>query len=183
MNTVISTDFGPPRCKSQPSMDLRIHSLDDLLLTAVKSEIESRDFYSEVSGAVRNALLKDRLEFLSREEEKHRIFFERLFKERFPQKELVLPEKSPVPLPQLRIESENTPISEVLARGMDAELAAHDFYTSLAARFDDKPEIKHALHYIASMEMGHYRILELERESAQRFEAVDFEWPMMHIGP
>jgi len=164
-------------------MDLSTYRLEDLLLVAVKSEIESRDFYLKVSRGVKNALLKDRLEFLSGEEEKHRVFFETLFEKEFPGREIVLPEQSPVPLPQLKIEDENVPLSDVLWKAMEAEKTAYDFYNGLADRYEDNSDVKTALSYIASMEMGHYRLLELERENAKRFEDVDFEWPMMHIGP
>lgn len=37
--------------------------------------------------------------------------------------------------------------------------------------------------YIAEMEKGHYKLLEIEKENAEKFEAYNIEWPMMHIGP
>jgi len=33
------------------------------------------------------------------------------------------------------------------------------------------------------MEMGHYRLLELEKEQAEEFEKYDAEFDMMHVGP
>jgi hypothetical protein len=33
------------------------------------------------------------------------------------------------------------------------------------------------------MELGHYKLLEVEKESMERFEEADVYWPMMHIGP
>lgn len=164
-------------------MDLSIYSVEDLLLVAAKSEIESRDFYLSLSNRVKNALLKDRLKFLSAEEEKHRVFFETLFRRKFPNREIVLPQKSPVPLPELKIEDEKVPLAEIFWKAMEAEKAAYDFYNGLVNRVDDNSEVRNALSYIASMEMSHYRLLEIERETAKRFEDVDFEWPMMHIGP
>jgi rubrerythrin len=164
-------------------MDLSIHSLRDLILVAFKSEIAAKDFYLGVSERVKNALLKDRLKFLSDEEEKHRAVFERLFRKKFPNEEAVPPEVSPIALPDLRIDDECMPISDVMSKGMDAEKAAYDFYTQLADRFEDDLEVKNTLSYIASMEMGHYRLLEVERENARKFEDTDFEWPMMHVGP
>lgn len=164
-------------------MDLSIYMVDDLLLVAMKSEVEAREFYLDLSMGVKNAMLRDKLNFLSDEEEKHRLFFEALFKEKFPNREIALPKKSPVPMPELKIEDEDIPLSEILWKGMQAEKAAYDFYDGLANRFTDNPEVKNALSYIAAMELGHYRLLEVEREIAQKFEDVDFEWPMMHIGP
>lgn len=163
-------------------MDLSAFSLEDLLLSALKAEIESRDIYKKLADDIKNSLLKDRLKFLSEEEEKHRVFFEMLFKQRFQGKEIVLPEKTPVPLPELKIEEENLPISEIFWIAMQAEMAAHDFYNKLAEHFTDDPPVKKMLLYIATMERGHYKLLEIEKENAEKFEAYDVEWPMMHIG-
>jgi hypothetical protein len=33
------------------------------------------------------------------------------------------------------------------------------------------------------MELGHYKILEQEKYSMQRYEEDDVYWPMMHVGP
>jgi rubrerythrin len=165
-------------------MDVSMYGLEDLVLTALKSEIEARDTYSKLAGGVKNFVLKERLSFLAGEEEKHRQFFERLFHKVYLDKELVVPEgESPVPLPQLQIDTENMPLSEVLESAMAAESAAHDFYIGLADRFEDQPEIKKMLLFIASMEMGHYKILGIEKENAEKFEDYDSEWPMMHVGP
>ncbi len=164
-------------------MDLKIYGLDDLILTAIKSEVEAKKVYDTLADRVKNALLKDRLKFLSGEEEKHRLFFEDLFRNQFPQRNLVLPEKSPVPLPEITPEDLDRPIPEILAKAMDAEKAAHEFYLGLVPRFEHDTEIQHHLLYIASMELTHYRILEIEKENAEKFDAYDEEWPMTHIGP
>jgi rubrerythrin len=161
-----------------------MYSLEDLVLTALKSEIEARDAYSQLADGVKNFVLKERLNFLAGEEEKHRQFFERLFHKSYPDKELVVPEgESPVPLPQLEIDTENMPLSEVLESAMAAESAAYDFYIGMADRFEDQPEVKKMLLFIASMEMGHYKILEMEKDNADKFEDYDAEWPLMHVGP
>ena len=52
-------------------MELKKYALADLLLAAVKSEIESQTIYSLVAQRVKNAFLKERLEFLALEEKKH----------------------------------------------------------------------------------------------------------------
>ena len=164
-------------------MDLSRFSEEELLLTAMRSEIESKDFYAKLASRVKNFLLKDRLEFLSREEEKHRTFFENTFRDKFPGKKLVLPKKSPVPLPELKISDESVAISEVFWSAMQAEKAAHEFYTGLAERLSGNDQLKKSILYIATMEMGHYKLLEVERENAERFEDYDVEWPLFHVGP
>lgn len=165
-------------------MDLSIYSLEDLILTALKSEIESKEAYSRLADGVKNFVLKERLNFLAGEEEKHRGFFQRLYSRTFPGKKMAIPEgASPVPLPKIKVDDESTPLSEILESAMEAEMAAHGFYTGLADRFEDQLDIKKMLLYIASMEMGHYKILEIERDNTKRFEDYDSEWPMMHAGP
>jgi rubrerythrin len=172
------------RFQEAAGMDLSIYSLEDLILTALKSEMESKEAYSRLADSVKNFVLQERLKFLAGEEEKHRGFFEHLYSKSFPGKPVVLPKgKSPVPLPEVKIDAESMPLSEILESAMEAEVAAHDFYNKLTGRFEEQPEVKKMLLYIASMEMGHYKILEMERDNAKKFEDYDSEWPMMHVGP
>ena len=66
---------------------------------------------------------------------------------------------------------------------MDAEEAAQDFYKSLSCRFEDDTKIKTTLLYFAEMELGHYKLLEIEKQNMEHFEAADVYDPMVHIGP
>jgi len=163
-------------------MDLSKYTLEEIILAAIKSEIEARDIYAKIAGVVKNPFLKPKLQFLSEEEERHRKFFEHFFKEKFPDKKIIIPEKTPVPIPEIKMEEEEkTPISKIFWHAMQAEKAAHDFYLNMAEIFDKEPEIKNTILYIATMEMGHYRLFEIERENALKFE--DEEIPMIHLGP
>lgn len=164
-------------------MDIGIYTLEDLILTAMKSEIESKEVYSRLADRVSNFMLKDRFKFLAEEEEKHRNFFEWLYNKNFPGKEISLPKKSPVPMPRVDIINKEVPISDIMQSAMEAEKAAYDFYLGISKRFESEQNIQKMLIYIANMEMGHYRILEVEKDNAKRFEDFDFEWPMMHVGP
>ena len=164
-------------------MDLSKYSEEDLLLSAIKSEVDSKEVYSKLADMVKNFFLKDRLKFLASEEEKHRVFIESLFVKRIPEKEVVLPEKTPVPLPELKIPDEGILISDVLGKAMQAEMAAHDFYLGMADRFTDEKDIHKTLQYFASMEIGHYKLLADETKKALDFEQYDQVWPMMHAGP
>lgn len=163
-------------------MDLAQFSKEELFISAIKSEVESCEIYSRLSESVKNAFLKDRLTFLASEEGKHRAFLEGAFKREFPGKELILPEKTPLPLPEIRIPDEMVPLSEVLESAMNAELASQEFYNSFAAQFPDDTDMRKTLELFATMEMGHYRLLEMERDNMQRFESYDAYWPMMHTG-
>jgi rubrerythrin len=164
------------------SMDLRTFNEEELFLTAIKAETESNKVYSMLADGVKNAFLKDKLKFLAGEEEKHRQFLEKAYSDRFPSNDLELPEKTIVPLPELKVPSETVPVSEVIQSAMDAELAAKDFYLAFAERFGEVQELRRTLEYFASMEDGHYKILEGEKQNIERFEDYDDYWPMMHMG-
>jgi len=163
-------------------MDLRKFSLEDLFLSAIKAETDSREAYSIMAGITRNAFLRDRLGFLADEEEKHRKLLESEFHRQIPGKGVKLPEVSPVPLPEIKAE-EGMPISELLSQAMKAEKAAYEFYTGFARYMRANREFSLTLGYFARMEEGHYDLLSKERDSAEQFEAFDDFNPGMHLGP
>lgn len=164
-------------------MDLSKYTLDDVLVSAIKSETEARDIYSNIGDKVKNFMLKERMRFLASEEEKHREFLTTLFKKNFPDKEPKIPDLTPVPMPLIKIWDENTPLSEVIESAMNAEMAANEFYNAMASLFEKDADTNKMLKYLASMEIGHYKLLEVEKKNALEFEYYDQVWPMMHAGP
>ena len=163
-------------------MDLSGFDLEELLLAAIKSEIESNKLYLKMSKKTKNGLLEDKLKFLANEEEKHRLFVEDIYKNHYPENKIVIPRDSPVPLPEVKI-SEDLPLSILLKEAMNAEQSASDFYRSLAGRFEEGTKLNNTLLYFSDMEKGHYKLLETEKESMERFEEGDVYWPMVHVGP
>lgn len=164
-------------------MDLSKYTLEDILLAAMKSEMESNSIYSTLAHKVKNGLLKDKLLFLAKEEQKHKEFIERLYAAKFPKKKLHIPATTPVPLPSFVIPDEDTPLGTLLQNAMNAEQAAYDFYKSLSTRFINEEKIHNILFYFADMELQHYKILEIEKENMDRFEEADVYWDMVHVGP
>ncbi len=164
-------------------MDLGNYSTEELILTALRSEVEANQVYTTLAQGVKNAYLKGRLQFLADEEEKHRAFLDKLYRSEFGGREPVLPEASPVPMPDLKIPTEQVPISTVFNAGMEAEKAASEFYAAMATRWGKGSEAHDMLMYFSKMEMGHYRLLETERDAAADFEEFDSVWPLMHAGP
>ncbi len=163
-------------------MDIRGFGLEELLLAAIKSEVESERIYSDIARRVKNAFLRERMEFLAGEEKGHKNSLEAIYRMNFGEKEIRLPEKTDVPLPSIDIGSENDPLSLVLESAMDAEKASEEFYRELAERFEDE-RVKNMLVVLSEMENTHYHILEREHENLKRFEDYDSTWPMMHVGP
>lgn len=164
-------------------MNLQSYSLEDCIVTAYKSEIEAAAVYAELAEKVPNAFLKDRLNFLAEEERKHQKVFEKWFREEFPDKDLTVPEESPVPLPEIVVKPGQVMISDLLEQAKQAEDSAYEFYRNIADQFSVEDDQKKALYYIASMEKSHSRLIEIELENAQYLEDFHIEWPMMHVGP
>jgi rubrerythrin len=162
-------------------MDLSKYTLKDIILTALKSEVESKELYEKMKNRVSNFVLRDKFDFLAKEEEKHRVFFEKMFAQNFPGETVALPDKSPVPLPEIGPEVEKLPISEVLEIAMKAELKASEFYKSMMELFSDEM-IRKTLEYISTVELSHYKLLEAERDYAKKFEDYEVEWPGFHVG-
>ena len=162
-------------------MDLSKFTLKDLLRIAMSSEVESRKVYLSLKERVDNLLLKDRFQFLADEEEKHRKYIERIFNKKFPKETPELSPEITTPLPEIKAD-DDMPISEILQSAMDAEMAAREFYLKLSEKFDDE-EIKKMLKIFADMELGHYRLLEVEKNLAEKFEDYEAMWPEFHVGP
>jgi rubrerythrin len=163
-------------------MDLNNFDLEDLLKAAIKSEEDSNRFYLKMAKKTKNGLLEDKLKFLANEENKHRKFIEEIYANHYPDNELELPRETPVPLPKIEY-SEKTPLSQLLNQAMNAEESASRFYKSLSNRFENGTKIHNTLLYFSDMELGHYKILKMEKESMERFEEGDVYWPMVHVGP
>lgn len=163
-------------------MNLNEFDLEELLLAAIKSEIASNKLYTKISEKTENGLLEDKLKFLAKEEIKHQKFIEDIYTNHYPDKKLKIPDTTPVPLPKINL-SEEMPTSKLLQMAMDAETNAKQFYTHLAGRFENGSKIHNTLLYFADMEQGHYKIIQMEKESMERFEEGDQYWPMIHVGP
>lgn len=164
-------------------MDLANYTLEDVILTALKSEVDAKAIYLRIADGIDNAILKDKLKFIAEEEERHRVFLEGYYTKKFPEKVLELPEKTKVPLPELNIEEESMSMVEVFEGVMAAEMAAFEFYNSVADQFETDTDLGRTLRYFASMEMGHYRLFEMEKDNMEKYENYNDQWPMMHVGP
>ncbi len=163
-------------------IDVENMKLEELLAMAIRAEMDAKDTYARIAEKVDNFVLKDRLKFLSAEEEKHRRIFTGILKRKFPNNSVKIPESGEVPLPDVKFDDEMVHISEVLQQAMDAEMAAHDFYAAMRDRAEDE-EVKKVLDYLSSAEMGHYYLLETEIKAVKYAELFDEYNEMMHVGP
>lgn len=163
-------------------MDLSSYSLHDVLLSALKSEVDSKALYTRLARQVKNGLLKDKFLYLAKEEEKHRAFLKKLYAKQFPKKPLKLPATTAVPLPTVPVTDEDIPLSTIIEYAMKAEQASQAFYEALSTTLSD-PKTQNMVRYFADMERGHYELLKVEQEAMERFEEADVYWPMVHVGP
>ncbi len=162
-------------------MDLEKYTLKDLFVIAINSEIESKKVYERLKERVDNILLKERFQFLAREEDKHRSYLEKSFEKKFPNEKIELSSTITTPLPEIKAD-DDMPISEILQSAMDAEMAAREFYLSLSEKVEEEELVK-MLKIFADMELGHYRLLEIEKQLAEKFEDYEAMWPEFHVGP
>ena len=72
-------------------MELSEYSLKELLLSALRAEMDSKAYYEGVAERVQNFLLRDRLKFLAGEEEKHARYFRKTLEERYPGEDITPP--------------------------------------------------------------------------------------------
>jgi rubrerythrin len=159
----------------------------EVIGVAIKSEIEAAELYARMRGQVRNASLAAKLDFLRREEEKHRVMLEELYVKRFPDVDLQLPAQSAIPkLDQASLGGLTMP--ELFEMAMEAEQLAAGFYLREAARSRDEVS-RTILRYLGNIEQGHQQMLQTEYELVSRFpnyyNADEFHIgdQMMHVGP
>lgn len=159
----------------------------EVLGVAIKSEIEAASLYARLAAQVRNAALASKLDFLRREEEKHRSILQDVYQRRFPDVELQLPDRSHVPTIDANTLTDLT-VPELFQLAMQAEQLAADFYSHEADRSYDEMG-RTTLRYLSNVERGHYQILQSEYELVSRFpdyynaDEFHFGSELMHIGP
>ena len=164
-------------------MDLDKFSNAEIFMAGILAETEAKAVYSALARAIENAYMKDKLVFLAGQEDKHRRGLIKLYKAETKKKTVSLPARTPVPMPFIKAPGKGTLVSEVIASAMNAEKNAEEFYTAFAHRFPVGSEQAYLLLYFASMEKGHYQLLETEKGLMEKEEYFDNSFPMMHVGP
>jgi len=71
--------------------------IKDMLRIAIKSEVEAAENYGKAAEQIKIFLLKEKFKFLQKEELGHKNLLEKLFKIKFPDEEIVLPDDSEMP--------------------------------------------------------------------------------------
>ena len=158
-----------------------VKGIEEIIEIAIKAEIDAAESYKKAAERTSLFLLKDKFNFLVSEEIGHKNMLEKLFKDKFPEKKLSIPNKSQIPLPEVKIEEE-TSLSEIISQAMEAEKAAAEFYREMEKELQNEKQ-KAMARYLSSMEESHYHLLKSEQEIAYNFELYDEVHEMMHVGP
>jgi rubrerythrin len=159
----------------------------EVLGIAIQSEIEAAKLYERMERKIKNVDLKEKLEFLKGEEEKHRSIFEDIYRKRYPDVELILPEKSMVPMMDGALTKEMS-LQELFEVALKAEKISEEFYTDLARKSKDVSGTS-MLNYLSGIERGHYNLLKNEYDMVIAFPAyAETEEFLMserltHVGP
>jgi rubrerythrin len=164
-------------------MDLDKFTNEQIFLAGIKAEIGAYEIYTALAKTIDNAYMKDKMLFLAAQEEKHRKGLLMLYKKESGKKRVRVPAETPVPMPFIKTPGPGVLPSEVIQSAMNAEKNAEEFYTAFARRFPVGSEQAYLLVYFASMEKGHYQLLETEKGLLEKEEYYDNSFPMMHVGP
>lgn len=156
-------------------------SIKEILGVATKSEIDSAENYKKLADMTNVYMLKDKFKFLEKEEIGHRKVLENFFKKKFPDEEIVLPEKGEIPFPEFEVR-DDMQLSDMIKKAMEAEKWASEYYKKMEENVESEEE-KAIARYLSSMEESHYYLLKSELEIAYNFELYDEVHQMMHIGP
>lgn len=135
--------------------------IEQLFSIAITREIESYEFYQEVSNCVENSSVKQVFQQLANEEMQHKETLEKLkmnpeliMKFKTPQNDYKIAEATQTP--DLDI---NMKPADAIALAMKREQDSVEFYRSLAEMADDA-EIKKIFENLVNMELSHKTKLE-----------------------
>jgi len=134
---------------------------------AVRAEIDAAEIYRDLKALVKNEALKQKLDFLAKEEDRHKAILERLFRDHFPNRKLVVPGQSKR-LKQSVAVDEATSVLELFKLAMSKEKEAEEFYREARTRSEDA-QSKRILDYLSRTERSHYYMLQSEIDLLERF--------------
>jgi rubrerythrin len=134
----------------------------EALATAIYNEQSAFDFYTGLSGIIKNESGKKKFEFLASDEKRHRVLLEAHYKKTAGGKEFPF---DPAKVKTIKVEvRDNTTAAEALDIGIKAEREAYDFYTKSAEETQD-PDAKKMFLMLAEQEDRHYNLLTAEKQA------------------
>lgn len=158
----------------------------EVLTIGIKAEMAAVALYTKMKEMAAANDMKDTMDYLIGQEERHEAFMRKAFTEQFPDVEIKVPKNTIVPMVDEDL-SEEAGMKELFEAAMEAEKKANIFYTDLASKTRD-PNSRKLLEYIASMERSHLSILEAEYHQFELSTDQDLDdflrgERLMHFGP
>ncbi len=140
----------------------------DVYPFAIRAEMDAAAIYRELQTRVRNEALRQKLDFLAKEEDRHKAILERLFRDHFPGRKLVVPtEARRLRKPAAGVD-DATAVVALFKLAMQKEKEAEEYYKSAKAQVEDAAA-KRILEYLARVERSHYFMLKSEIDLIERF--------------
>ena len=137
---------------------------------AIRKEIDAQEVYKTLADFCKEEQLKDKFLNLYHEEKKSQKLLEKMYKDMFPDVELVLPESG---LPKRVINNKSrkkTRIKDILQLAIDAEKNSREFYLNCAEKTTDLSG-KRMFRVLAGMKFSHLAILNTESELLEKYPA------------
>ena len=158
----------------------------EVLTIGIKAEMAAVALYTKMKGMAAAKDMKETMDYLIGQEERHEAFMRKAFTDQFPDVELKVPKNTIVPMVDENL-SEEAGMKELFEAAMEAEKKANIFYTDLASKTRD-PNSRKLLEYIASMERSHLSILQAEYHQFELSTDQDLDdflrgERLMHFGP
>jgi len=153
---------------------------------AVRAEMDAAAVYEDLHGRVRNEALKQKLDFLAKEEGRHKALLERLFRDHFPDRKLDVPAEARRPKKPVRVD-DATAVLDLFKLAMQKEKEAEEYYRDARAKMDD-PKTKKVLEYLSRVERSHFFMLKSEIALLEKFPDYynaesDDPMALFHVGP
>lgn len=158
----------------------------EIMGIAVRAEMDAAAIYRGLIGRVKNEVLRQKLDFLAKEEDRHKVLLERLFKDKYPGRTLHVPDaaRPAKGIPPV----ETMAVVDLFKLAMGKEKEAEAYYQDAKVKIED-PAAKKMLDYLSRVERSHYYMLKSEVDLLQAFpDAYDVEdfhigQDLFHVGP
>lgn len=148
-------------------MEIEKLTIEDILGMAVRTEIQGRKFYLELSEQVTNPEVKKKIVSLADDEKRHEKIVVDFYRKILGKEPRNLPDKG-VPDIVKAIGSmnlkEKTQLLELLDMAIEAELISAKFYAR-GARITDDSKTRKTFEELAAEEDGHYNMLVAEKSA------------------
>lgn len=142
----------------------------EALGVAIRSEIDAQEVYKDLASMCEEELMRDKFMNMYHEERKHQVLLEKMYKDMFPEVDLVLPESS---LPKEVLDSKarkKCDIKDILRLAIEEEKKSREFYLDCAETVTDLSG-KRMFRFLADMEFSHQALLTAEFELLEKYPA------------